>query len=237
VRRPGRTTAGGRAVFAVLGASIVALTCLGPSPLAAQSAVALPGKPGAPFTISAEAVGTPALGVPFDVRVVVQTQAELEDIEVRLSVDEGLSFSASNYTLYASSATPEQPAEWRFSVVPVAEGAHRLRLFGEALVGGVRQGRSAVATIRVGGERGEGIDAGAGGDELEDSGTQRTDGDSRGRSSEVGSSVRGADASPPATDSSATRVDADSLRGADADSRAREASDPTQPAIDTGEPA
>ena len=31
---------------------------------------------------------------------------------LRLSADEGLSIDVSSYTLYAPSATPEQPAEW-----------------------------------------------------------------------------------------------------------------------------
>src|SRR5690606_35247533 len=126
-------------------------TVAAPSPATAQQAAAVGGefgKPVAPFSLAAEAVAPPAVGVPVDVRITLVTRTALEDVEVRLSADPGLSLDAASFSLVAPSASPDAPAEWRITVVPVAEGAHRLRLFGEALVGGERQGRSAVATIR-----------------------------------------------------------------------------------------
>lgn len=139
-----------RVTFAAAVALVLALILV-PGRSMAQAEAALFGKPVAPFTLSAETVTPATVGVPVDVRIAVETQAELEDVEVRISADDGLSVNVSDYTLYARSATPEQPAEWLIRVVPTAEGEHRLLLFGEAVVGGTWQGRSAVATIRVGG--------------------------------------------------------------------------------------
>lgn len=117
---------------------------------AAQTAGDALGKPVAPFSVEAEALEPAAVGVPVDVRITVSSPSPLEDIEVRLSADPGLSVDAADYTLRAPSASPGEPAEWRISVVPLAEGAQRIRLFGEAVVDGVRQGRSSIATIHVG---------------------------------------------------------------------------------------
>src|SRR5690606_20644690 len=132
------------------------------APAAAQPAAepADAAKPVAPFSLEADALGVPAVGVPLDVRVRVGSPTMLEDVEVRISADPGLAVDAGGYALYAPSASPEEPAEWRITVVPVEEGAHRLRLFGEALVDGVPQVRSTVATIRVGADDGADGDAG-----------------------------------------------------------------------------
>lgn len=141
-----------RGALAGVAAALLSAAGLALHPSAAQPAAGAEafGKPVAPFSLEAEALEPPAVGVPVGVRITVSTRTELEDIEVRISADPGLSVDAANLTLYSRSASPEDPAEWRIEVVPVAEGAHRLRLFGEALVGGARQGRSTVATIRVG---------------------------------------------------------------------------------------
>src|SRR5690606_28766554 len=87
------------AAAAVLMTGIVSSLSLVPSPSYAQP-VRLSGKPVAPFSLTAEPVAPPALGVPVDIRVAVETRAELEDIEVRISVDEGLSVDISDYRLY-----------------------------------------------------------------------------------------------------------------------------------------
>lgn len=140
-----------RARHVVVGAgcaALVAACVLGSA--AAQPAADAAGKPVAPFSVVAEALGPAAVGLPVDVRIAIDSRVALDDIEVRLSADPGLSVDAADLTLRAPSASPGQPAEWRITVVPIAEGAHRLRLFGEAAVDGTRQGRSTIATIRVG---------------------------------------------------------------------------------------
>jgi len=164
-------------------------------PAAAQPAAepADAAKPVAPFSLEADALGVPAVGVPLDVRVRVGSPTMLEDVEVRISADPGLAVDAGGYALYAPSASPEEPAEWRITVVPVEEGAHRLRLFGEALVDGVPQVRSTVATIRVGAD--DGADGDAGG--------ESAGADSAVRSAEGGSTARGAGGAPGARDGGA----------------------------------
>lgn len=132
----------------VASAALVAAHTLGPA--AAQPAGDPNGKPVAPFSVEADVLGPVAAGVPVDVRITVSSQVPLDDIEVRLSPDPGLSIDAGDLTLHRASASPGQPAEWQITVVPVAEGAHRLRLFGAAVVGGAPQARSTIATIRVG---------------------------------------------------------------------------------------
>jgi len=169
-------SAGARAagLRAAAGAALCTAAVLLAAPAAAQPDVGAPdaAKPVAPFSLEAEALGVPAVGVPMDVRVRVGSRVMLEDVEVRISADPGLALDAGGFTLYAPSASPEEPAEWRITVVPVEEGAHRLRLFGEALVDGEPQVRSVVETIRVG--------TGA-------------DGDAGARGAEGDSAVRGAD--------------------------------------------
>lgn len=138
-----------RHVVVRAGSVVLAAACVLGSAVA-QPAADAAGKPVAPFSVVAEALGPAAVGLPVDVRIAVDSRVALDDIEVRLSADPGLSLDAADLTLRAPSASPGQPAEWRITVVPIAEGAHRLRLFGEAVVDGTRQGRSTIATIRVG---------------------------------------------------------------------------------------
>lgn len=142
---------------ALAGAAAAVLAISAPSTATAQRAAAAQqaaienlGKPVAPFSLEAEVLGPPAVGVPVDVQVTLASRVALEDIEVRISADPALAIDAASYLLLAPSASPDAPAEWQITVVPTAEGAHRLRLFGEALVGGERQSRIGVATIRVG---------------------------------------------------------------------------------------
>ena len=129
-------------------AALLALCAL--TPVAAQPAGDTAGKPVAPFSVEADVLGPVAIGVPVDVGISVSSRTPLDDVEVRVSPDSTLSVEPGDLVLHAASASPDEPAEWRITVVPLAEGAHRLRLFGEAVVGGVRQARSTVATIRVG---------------------------------------------------------------------------------------
>lgn len=177
-----RVVAGMRRALTAAGWVLAALSAVAVVPSAAQPPA--PGdasKPVAPFSIEAEALAAPAVGVPVDVRVTVSTRAELEALEVRISADAGLSVDAAGLTLYAPEAKPGAPAEWRITVVPLEPGVHRLRLFGEALVGGVRQGRSAVAALRVadaaGGE--PGVESARGDSTVQ--GAEPAEGDDRGR--------------------------------------------------------
>lgn len=130
--------------------AVVALAAAGVVPAAAQPAPPLDAaKPVAPFTVEADALAAPTVGVPVDVRITVGSRAMLEGVEVRIAADPGLSVDPAGLTLYSPEAGPDAPAEWQITVVPLEPGAQRLRLFAEALVGGVRQSRSTVATLRV----------------------------------------------------------------------------------------
>lgn len=114
------------------------------------------GKPVAPFAIEHEIDGEPAVGVPLELRIAVRPRTPVDEIEVRISVDEGLGMDASSEVLTAPSAGPETPAEWRIVVLPLEQGLQRLRVYAEAGAGGERQGRSAVISIRVPADAGSG---------------------------------------------------------------------------------
>lgn len=137
------------AAAAGLAAGVAALVASG---AAAQRSADAPaaGKPVAPFAIEHDVAGTPTIGVPLEITLKLRPRTPIDAIEVTLSADDGLSIDASDERLTAAGASPEAPAEWQIVVLPVADGRQRLRVYAEADVGGERQGRSAVITLRVG---------------------------------------------------------------------------------------
>jgi len=108
------------------------------------------GKPVAPFAIEHDLGAAPVSGVPLEILLTLRPRTPVAAIEMTLSADDGLSIDASDERLAAPAASPDAPAEWRIVVVPLADGVQRLRVYAEADVGGERQGRSVVITLRVG---------------------------------------------------------------------------------------
>ncbi|HEX7080842.1 MAG TPA: hypothetical protein VF329_07510 [Gammaproteobacteria bacterium] len=114
------------------------------------------GKPVAAFGIEHELGGRPVLGVPLEVRVTLRPQTVVGDVTVELSADSGLQIDPRDAVLSAASASRDAPAEWVVTVLPLADGVLRLRLFAEGIVDGARQGRSVVVPIRVGSAKADG---------------------------------------------------------------------------------
>ena len=135
-----------------LGLGALIASALAAAAIVASGAAAQPaaGKPVAPFAIEHGLDAPPRLGVPLEISLTLRPRMPVEAVDLMLSADEGLALDASDERLTAPAAAPDAPAEWRIAVLPLAEGVQRLRVYAEAAVGGQRQGRSTVITLRVG---------------------------------------------------------------------------------------
>lgn len=143
-----RRTRAWRGCAALLAAALAGCAGAGNAAAEPETSAGL-GKPTAAFSLTAEAIGPPRVGVPVTLRITVRPHAALEDIEVQIAADAGLSLDPAGQAVQAASADPSHAAEWQITAVPVEAGTHRLRLFGTAQQGGERHARSVVATIRV----------------------------------------------------------------------------------------